>query len=183
MLGLLPLLFYIGMDRVESKLMELARLAEGFEGMVERIIAENQDEVEQLIREQLLAGVDGDEKELRPTYTNDPYFKEKYGKNWRKKAESYREWKNDITPPAPSKIGFRGRNENTPNLIIEGMFHRSIKAEPIAGGLRIGTHGIDFGKDVESKYKSTIFKVSRTANKYFIKKILRKKVEGYFGNK
>lgn len=170
------------MDRIESKFKELEGLARGFKGMVEKTITENSDEVERLLREQLLAGVDGNEKELRPTYTGDEYFK-KYGKNRIKKAQDYRDWKNDITPPAPSKIGFRARNVNTPNLIIEGMFHRSIKAEPIAGGLRIGTHGIDFGKDVESKYRSTVFKVSRTANKYFIKKILRKKVEGYFRNK
>lgn len=180
MLCLLPSLFKIEMDRIESKLMELSKLAGGFKKMIENVLVENSDEVGKLICEQLLAGVDGDEHELRPTYTGDEYFK-KYGKNRIKRAQTYRDWKNDITPPAPSKIGFRARNENTPNLIIEGMFHRSIKAEPIPGGLRIGTHGIDFGSDVESKYHSTIFKVSRTANKYFINRVIRKKVLKYFG--
>lgn len=169
------------MDRIESKLKELAKLAGGFEKMIQNVLVENSEEVGQLIREQLFAGVDGDEKELKPTYINDPYFKEKYGKDWRKKAENYMEWKNDITPPAPSKVGFRARNKNTPNLIIEGMFYRSIKAEAIPGGLRIGTHGIDFGSDVESKYHNTIFKVSRTANKYFINRVIKNKVSKYFG--
>lgn len=168
------------MDRIESKLKELERLTGGFETMIEKLIVDNQQEVEMLIREQLLSGVDGNEKDLKPTYTSDPYFKERYGKNWRAKAEAYKNWKNDITPPSPSKIGFRARAIDTPNLIIEGMFHRSIKAEAIPGGLRIGTHGIDFGSDVEQKYHSSIFKVSRTANKYFIKKVIRKNVDRYF---
>lgn len=180
MFCLLPSLFETHMDRIERNLKQLEKLTGGFGAMIEKLIIDNKGEVEMLIREQLLSGVDGDEKDLKPNYSTDPYFKEKYGKNWKARAEAYKNWKNDITPPSPSKIGFRARGIDTPNLIIEGMFHRSIKAEPISGGLRIGTRGIDFGSDVEEKYHSTIFKVSRTSSKYFIRRIVRKKIEEYF---
>lgn len=133
---------------------------------VESTLGENSIEVETAIREQLYAGLDGDENELTPTYTGDPYFYQRY-KNPRtavREAERYRDWKNDITPPEESHhMHFRPRDWDTPNLFIDGTFHRSIRASVGNGVLSVNTEGFRDGKAIEKKYGEQIFKVSRSS--------------------
>ena len=79
-----------------------ARLNAGFPPMLTQLIQANGMELGGYVREQLWSGLDGDEKELRPTYLTDPYFKERYGSAWRIMAERYADWKMEITPPSGS---------------------------------------------------------------------------------
>lgn len=133
---------------------------------------------EEYIREQLFSGIDGDEIPLRPSYTDDPYFKENY-KDPARAAERYKNWKTKIQPPKPSYLGFHARGNSTPNLIIRGDFYSSITAIPISDGIRIVSEGLSFGSDIERKYGSRIFKVSSKAKQHYMTYRLLPKMERF----
>lgn len=148
----------------------LHRLITGFEQAATDVIQQNEDIFPRYIRDQLYSGLDGNEKELRPNYLNDPYFRTKYGSQGLYMAKQYASWKEGITPPMQSQLlGFRPRPYKVPNLFIDGTFHRSIDTTYIQGGVRIGSAGCTFASDIEQKYHESIYAVSRTARKHFLK--------------
>lgn len=156
-----------------------ARLNAGFPPMLTQLIQANGMELGGYIREQLWSGLDGDEKELRPTYLTDPYFKERYGSAWRIMAERYADWKMEITPPSSGRLGFRPRDRVVPNLFIDGTFHRSIMPRNIDGGITFSSQ-VGFATEIEAKYHDTIYKVSRTARKRFLDDFVRGAIRTYF---
>ena len=156
-----------------------ARLNAGFPPMLTQLIQANGMELGGYIREQLWSGIDGDEKELRPTYLTDPYFKERYGSAWRIMAERYADWKMEITPPSSGRLGFRPRDRVVPNLFIDGTFHRSIMPRNIDGGITFSSQ-VGFATEIEQKYHDTIYKVSRTARKRFLDDFVRGAIRNYF---
>ena len=156
-----------------------ARLNAGFQPMLTQLIQANGMELGGYIREQLWSGLDGDEKELRPTYMTDPYFKERYGSAWRIMAERYADWKMEITPPSSGRLGFRPRDRVVPNLFIDGTFHRSIMPRNIDGGITFSSQ-VGFATEIEQKYHDTIYKVSRTARKRFLDDFVRGAIRTYF---
>lgn len=155
------------------------RLNAGFQPMLTQLIQSNGMELGGYVREQLWAGLDGDEKELRPTYLTDPYFKERYGSAWRIMAERYADWKMEITPPSSGRLGFRPRDRVVPNLFIDGTFHRSIMPRNIDGGITFSSQ-VGFATEIEQKYHDTIYKVSRTARKRFLDDFVRGAIRTYF---
>lgn len=68
-------------------------LVAGFEPMIRDIMAAQKKEVQVYITEQLYSGINGNDKPLRPTYLNDPYFKNKESGSWYKNARGYMIWK------------------------------------------------------------------------------------------
>lgn len=156
-----------------------ARLNAGFPPMLTQLIQANGMELGGYVREQLWSGLDGDEKELRPTYLTDPYFKERYGSAWRIMAERYADWKMEITPPSSGLLGFRPRDRIVPNLFIDGTFHRSIMPRNIDGGITFSSQ-VGFATEIEQKYHDTIYKVSRTARKRFLDDFVRVAIRNYF---
>ncbi len=144
------------------------KLAEGLEGTVASQMHGDTDRIEEFVVEQLYSGLNGDEEPLRPTYTQDPYFKEIYGKHWKKHAVGYAKWKKKIQPPARSYLGFRPRAMDTPNLIIRGDFYSSITAIPIKDGLMVTSEGVSFSADIEKKYTPRIYKIGNKAKKHYI---------------
>lgn len=156
-----------------------ARLNAGFPPMLTQLIQANGMELGGYVREQLWSGLDGDEKELRPTYLTDPYFKERYGSAWRIMAERYADWKMEITPPSSGRLGFRPRDRVVPNLFIDGTFHRSIMPRNIDGGITFSSQ-VGFATEIEQKYHDTIYKVSRTARKHFLDNFVRGAIRDYF---
>ena len=156
-----------------------ARLNAGFPPMLTQLIQANGMELGGYVREQLWSGLDGDEKELRPTYLTDPYFKERYGSAWRIMAERYADWKMEITPPSSGRLGFRPRDRVVPNLFIDGTFHRSIMPRNIDGGITFSSQ-VGFATEIEQKYHDTIYKVSRTARKRFLDDFVRGAIRNYF---
>lgn len=155
------------------------RLNAGFQPMLTQLIQSNGMELGGYVREQLWSGLDGDEKELRPTYLTDPYFKERYGSAWRIMAERYADWKMEITPPSSGRLGFRPRDRVVPNLFIDGTFHRSIMPRNIDGGITFSSQ-VGFATEIEQKYHDTIYKVSRTARKRFLDDFVRGAIRTYF---
>lgn len=158
-----------------------AKLNDGFPSMLARLIQANGMELGGYVREQLWAGLDGNEKELRPTYLTDPYFKERYGSAWRIMAERYADWKMEITPPSMGggQLGFRPRSREVPNLFIDGTFHRSIMPRNIDGGVTFSSQ-VGFATEIEAKYHDTIYKISRTATKHFLDNFVRGAIREYF---
>ena len=146
----------------------------GFRPMLEACIVRNRGFVEMAVRDQLESGVDGNEKELRPNYLNDPYFKT------RKEAERYMRWKERITPPRESVLGLRPRAVKTPNLRINGFYHQSIRALATDGGVRVVSGGVDFSPEVEHKYGGALYKLGRTARRKFYRDYLRKELRAYY---
>lgn len=156
-------------------------LVAGFEPMIRDIMAAQKKEVQVYITEQLYSGINGNDKPLRPTYLNDPYFKNKESGSWYKNARGYMIWKKGITPPyASSWLGIPRRSPETPNLIIRGDFYNSITAVPFDKGLRIESVGVSFSGDIERKYGQAIYKVGSYARKHFIEKYVKKGIANYF---
>lgn len=150
------------------------RFVDGFRPMLESVLAGNAGFLVNAVRDQLESGLDGDEKELRPNYLNDPYFKT------RKQAEGYMRWKERITPPRPSWLGLRPRALKTPNLRINGYYHESIKAAAVPGGVRIGSQGAGFAPELERKYGGALYKVGRTARRKFYRECVRRALRDYY---
>lgn len=144
------------------------KLADGLEDVLVDQLHGETDLVEEFVREQLYSGVNGDEERLTPKYSQDPYFKEVYGKNWKKHATAYAKWKKDIQPPERSYLGFRPRAMDTPNLIIRGDFYSSITAIPVKDGVMVSSEGVSFAADIEHKYTPKIYKISNRARKHYI---------------
>lgn len=150
------------------------RFADGFGGVIEQCIQAHADFAVDAVNEQMESGLDGDEKELTPSYLADPYFKS------RKAAVGYMRWKERITPPRASQLGLRERPAKTPNLRINGYYRASIQAAPTQGGLRISSHGADFAPDVERKYGDALYKLGRTARRKFYRDYLRRDLREYY---
>lgn len=150
------------------------RFSEGYGPMIEKVITYNADFAANAVREQLESGLDGNEKELQPSYLNDPFFKT------RKEAVKYMRWKERITPPVRSELGLRERPVKTPNLRINGYFHHSIQAVRVDGGLKVVSHGVDFAKDVENKYGNALYQLGRTAKRKFYRDHLRRAMKEYY---
>ena len=152
----------------------------GFEPMLKKMLSDNTGMFEEYIRTQLNAGINGNDKPLRPTYLNDPWFKRKESGSWFMKARKYMKWKEEITPPCNvTWFGIR-RSPETPNLLIRGDFHDSIRAIPGDGGLRIGSEGVDFSTDIEQKYGQDIYRLSSYARKHFFEEFVKKGLNDYF---
>ena len=154
------------MARFKEGYKNMKSFIDGYERMIKDAIINNRMELVDYVQEQLYSGLDGNEKQLTPSYLNDPFFKTPA------QAIAYRNWKKKSTPPTPSYLGFQERNENTPNLIIRGDFYSSITAIPIGDGVKIITRGLSFGGDIENKYGSQIFKISSKAKDYFLRYVI-----------
>lgn len=150
--------------------------------MLEDELRSDIPDIEDFVREQLYSGVNGREKPLRPTYTNDPYWMEvtKSPKAAKAKGRGYMKYKKKQTPPAASYLGLPPRNEDTPNLIIRGDFYESITAKIAGDTIRISTQGLSFGSDIEKKYGSIIFGLGGHAKSYLIKNKINPALRKYF---
>lgn len=145
----------------------------------EQIIQNRAADVEDLIREQLSSGLDGNENKLTPSYTADPFFQSKEAGGWYNNAEGYKKWKMNITPPTASYLGFSPRDADTPNLYIMGNFHDSIRAQPVNGGIKVVSQGFTDAGDILGKYGEQIFKISKSAQRHFVKHPFRSDFEKF----
>ena len=119
------------------------------------------------VKSQLLAGVDGDGKELRPRYTEDSFFHsrdealryvEKYNK---RDVKSFPEW------------GLKARNWDTPNLIITGSkFHDFITADYEGGQVETQAVGSPIEGALRSKYGDKILSLSPSVKSEVEKKLI-----------
>lgn len=158
----------------------LKELVDGFEPMLVKVMHDNKHDLREFITEQLYSGIDGEDKELHPTYLNDPWFNSDDAGRWKNNARGYMMWKKEITNPLPSYLGISARKYNVPNLIITGSFYDSIRPIPTSKGILIESRGFDDGPFIESKYGSNIFGLSSYARNFFIKYTILDEIDRYF---
>lgn len=154
-------------------------IAEGFEESCLDCMDKNRNIVEDLIREQLYAGLDSKGYFLNPTYDNDPFFDD--DGVWKGRSKDYKKWKEKITPPETSYLlRLPPRPTNIPNLKITGNFYDSIKASKGNNELQILSSGFDDGSEIIKKYGDNILGVSDTAIEYFNKSYLMPWLEDFY---
>lgn len=90
-------------------------------------------------KSQLWNGKSNTGEDLRPYYSEDPYFKTK------QQAEAYRMWKKAITKNS-------SRYDDAPNLFINGYFYRSITIEKNSQNMFEFGVTNSFSKDIFDKY-------------------------------
>lgn len=88
------------------------------------------------IKEQLWDGKTGKGDDIRPYYSEDPWFKS------RARAEAYKRWKQAITPNS-------NRNPDAPNLFINGWFYNQILIQKNDDELIISPGA---GSSIKAKY-------------------------------
>lgn len=153
--------------------------SEGLEGMIMDVVESHSGGVVDIIRQQLLVGKDGNDDPLRPTYLEDPWFLTDESGNWKNRARAYMLWKKKITPPN-AWLGYPARSISTPNLIITGDFHNSIKMRRSDDRFVFYTEGTSFGDNVVKKYGIDILKVGSGGMRHLIDSWVRPRMETYF---
>lgn len=118
----------------------IERVVSSFNTLVIDSAMEHNDTIVELNRAQLWDGERADGKSIVPRYSQDPYFKTKQA------AAEYAAWKQRITP---SPV----RDSDTPNLYINGYFHRSIIAEKEKDTIKVSS-GVKLGQELDQKYKN-----------------------------
>lgn len=154
--------------------------ARGFEGDVMNTLGNYRNEIVDIIQEQLSVGLDGNEKKLTPSYMSDPWFQTSDAGIWQGKALQYMMWKEKITPPAPSWLGYPSRDKNTPNLWITGRFYSSIAAQLFSDRLVFVSEGTPMGGDIINKYGKDILKVGDKGVAHIVKYWVKPRMERYF---
>jgi hypothetical protein len=96
--------------------------------------------IAELNREQLWNGETSNEGTISPKYSQDPYFKSPEA------AARYAAWKSKITP-SPK------RDADTPNLYINGTYHKSIYTKREGNGITTDSN-IPLGQKIQSKFKN-----------------------------
>ncbi|MDD6210512.1 MAG: ABC transporter [Bacteroidales bacterium] len=159
---------------------QFRKMKSGLPGMIEDEL--RRVRIEELVKDQLYSGIDGKGNALRPTYTEDPYWRTvtKTDKAAKRRGEQYRDFKAKITPPQGSFLGFSPRNTNTPNLIIRGDFYDSIKSDVRNWGVKIYSEGFYASGDIERKYGKEIFGLTRIAKGYIVRNHLAPALYKYF---
>jgi hypothetical protein len=155
---------------------------DGFEPECVGIIQKHKPELIDLVKNQLFSGMNGRDKQLRPTYENDPYFKTAESGHWKNNGKGWARWKYLETPPRQSGYGHPARNFSTPNLIIKGNFYDSIQAKNTDKGVNILSEGVSFGADIEKKYGSIIFGIGPISKEHFINHIFSPNFKRYIDN-
>ena len=129
---------------------------------------ENSDNAVESIKEQLWDGKTGKGDDIRPYYSEDPWFKS------RAKAEAYKRWKQAITPNPK-------RNPDAPNLFINGWFYNQIMIQKNNDELIISPGA---GSSIKQKYDDIFMLQVENQNEFnnltrpiFFKKV--RKILGY----
>lgn len=156
------------------------RISEGFGDAVADCFRNNGDAVEDLVREQLYSGLDGNTDSLRPGYSDDPFFHETTGV-WHDDPDGYIEWKRKITPPVASpRLNLPPRPVDVPNLYITGAFHESIRASVREGSLLLETSGFVDGPDIVRKYGEDILGLGKDARESVVLELLVPWMKDFF---
>lgn len=160
------------MDRIRRMANGVGRLIEG--GLISSAreeLALHEVEILERISDQLMMGITGRGEDIRPYYSEDPYFRS------RAEAEWYIAWKAEITPNPR-------RNRDAPNLFINGKFHSElivrfgeeqmlVEGETVYAAEIVAKYGLDtFGLTDENLQEIIDMYVRPTARSVIQKHIL-----------
>lgn len=155
----------------------IERMVDGFEPQVIQCLSDNLPVAEDAVREQMYSGLDGNDKQLSPTYDSDPYFEEPG--TWYHRSAAYKQWKREITPPTTgAMLNLPPRADNVPNLFINGKFYSEVFATISGDTLVIGAASDGAAPDILAKYGEQLLQLSPTAighfnNRYILPHIWR----------
>lgn len=137
---------------IKSMLNKAKRLERGYLGVIAQALRENKAEVLEMQKSQLLSGVDSEEKPLRPTYDQDPFFKTDEGRKKYIKLKQETQSKHDQL----RKYNIFGNKDSlTPNLIVTGSYHKGLRTEVSKGTITIiGTWSRS--PNIERKYPTAL---------------------------
>lgn len=105
---------------------------------------------------QLLEGKRPDGSDLRPYYSEDPYFTVEG--NWGGNPDAYKAWKS-TNPESAEKWNNPKRNPDAPNLYINGKFHSELGCYFEAEGILI-TGATAYAAEIVAKYRNDSFGLS-----------------------
>jgi hypothetical protein len=128
------------MDKLKNLISNLKKIK--VESIAKPIIDSKKDIVVQLNKDEMMKGKQNDNNDMRPYYTEDPYFKTKQA------ALRYAAWKKRITPN-------QFRKTDSPNLFINGKFHSSLYFQAASKHFTIKTNSA-LGAKVTSKFKDAL---------------------------
>jgi hypothetical protein len=108
-----------------------------FDNIILDLAMEEKDFIAQANRDQLWEGKTVTDEDIRPYYSEDPYFKSP------KSAAAYAKWKQKITPST--------RGLDVPNLYINGYFYKSILAQKKDDHIE-NVSNVSMGNDIISEH-------------------------------
>lgn len=149
---------------IEDVKLRLMRVSQGVTGEAKEIVNGSIPLLVLMNRNQMLEGKDSNGNNIRPSYLEDNYFKTKEA------AQKYAEWKQRITPNP--KRGFE-----TPNLIINGAFHSSVKGVVMSDGIKFTTDSA-LGRNVILKF-DTVLGIAPENRKKIIHEVLLPRLKKY----
>lgn len=124
--------------------------------IVKSVISENRDDIVQQIRDQLWNGKNGDDENISPSYSEDNFFKT------REAAVKYVKWKTKITHNSK-------RDPDSPNLYINGKFHKSLYADVRDHDMEIKSNWSEGENKIIPKYGKNTFALQDE----YIKSVIR----------
>lgn len=132
--------------------------------VIEQSIMENEGEIILRNQEQLLEGKNDKGNDLRPYYTEDPYFKST------KTAMAYARFKQKITPNP-------NRNPNAPNLFVTGRrVHDKMKLVKNSGAISVDILDTirNVGAEIKRRYKGALGLDEKNMEWLYMDKVLPK---------
>lgn len=119
---------------------------------IEASLFSNEEKIISIQQGQIYDGKTNQNQDIRPLYTEDPYFKTP------QQAQGYIKWKQRITPNS-------SRNPNAPNLFINGYFFNSLRLVKINSDVVVRSlAGGEIGK-LDDKYQNLFGLYEENQNK------------------
>ena len=150
---------------------KVEKLNDRFNNTILETLKDSKPLIKSMIQDQLMAGIDENGKDLKPSYLDDPYFREnaKSEKQALWKARTYMEWKEKLYPPRSTLLlGLLARDVVTPNLIITGPYHQSITPTITSDSIKIQSVGFYAGDEIEKKYGKKILGLTKEARTHLV---------------
>ena len=157
------------------------KIAQGFEDNALQCLGNHSDIIIKAIQEQIYSGLNGEGEHLSPTYDDDPYFEEKGP--WYHRADKYKAWKKDITPPeSKPMLGLPPRPENVPNLYVNGSKFYDKTTATIRDDTLYIDPGNEAGPAIVTKYGDSLLDIGDTAVAYFNREYMWPAIEKFFND-
>ena len=150
--------------------------------VIQAEVAQSKDVILSLNKDQLLAGRNADGEVLTPTYTGDPYFKTAKAANAYKKMKMKLESMHRARMRFDNILPYPAKSDDTPNLIVTGMFQEGMFIDVYAGAYEIGSMYHD-SDDIERKYDNKVFGLSPESKELYWNDYLQPAVVEHIKNK
>lgn len=152
----------LGLEGFISRVSRAQTAVENYPAIIADIVSENESVLLQLNKDQMLSGVDVDEKYFTPSYLNDPYFSST------EKAVNYMNYKDKYRSMYDNRIKynlFPAKPAEIPNLILVGTFMNSMFITASGNAFTIGATYME-SDTIERKYDKP-FGVSSMSARWF----------------